>query len=51
MMNDPDLLAEAQKQGLEVEPVGGEEMQSLVERLYATPPEVVELVKRIVNGH
>jgi tripartite-type tricarboxylate transporter receptor subunit TctC len=51
MMKDPDLLAEAAKQGLEIEPVRGEEMQSLVERLYTTPPEVVELVKRIVNGH
>ena len=51
MMKDPELLAEANKQGLEIEPVRGEEMQSLVERLYTTPPEVVELVKRIVNGH
>jgi tripartite-type tricarboxylate transporter receptor subunit TctC len=51
MMKDPELLAEAKKQSLEIDPVKGEEMQELVGRLYTTPPDVVELVTRIVGGH
>jgi tripartite-type tricarboxylate transporter receptor subunit TctC len=47
MMKDPDLLAEAAKQGLDIDPVGGVEIDALVQRLYATPPDVLELVRRI----
>jgi tripartite-type tricarboxylate transporter receptor subunit TctC len=51
MMKDPELIAEAAKQGLEVDPVSGAEMQELVDRLHTAPPEVVDLVKKIVAGH
>jgi tripartite-type tricarboxylate transporter receptor subunit TctC len=51
MMKDPELIAEATKQGLEIDPVSGQEMQDLVDRLHSAPPEVVELVKKIVGGH
>lgn len=47
MMKDPDLLAEATKQGLDIDPVGGAEIDALVQRVYATPPDVLELVRRI----
>jgi tripartite-type tricarboxylate transporter receptor subunit TctC len=47
MMKDPELIAEATKMSLEVNPVSGVEMQDLVRRLYETPPEVIELVKRV----
>jgi tripartite-type tricarboxylate transporter receptor subunit TctC len=40
-MKDKDLLADAAKQGLEVNPAGGEEMQRLLTRVYATPKELV----------
>jgi tripartite-type tricarboxylate transporter receptor subunit TctC len=46
-MNDPELKAEAKKMKLEVAPVNGKEMQDLVTRLYATPTDVIELVKKI----
>ena len=46
-MKDPELRAEAAKLKLEIEPVSGTEMQKLVEQLYASPPEVIELVKKI----
>jgi tripartite-type tricarboxylate transporter receptor subunit TctC len=49
MMRDPDLLAEASRQALDVDPVSGAEMATLIERLYRTPPEVIELVQKI-NG-
>jgi hypothetical protein len=51
MMKDPELIAEATKQGLEIDPVSGQEMQDLVDRLHSAPPEVVDLVKKIVGGH
>jgi tripartite-type tricarboxylate transporter receptor subunit TctC len=47
MMQDPDLLAEAAKLNLDIDPVSGRELQELVSRLYGTPPEVVDLVKKI----
>ena len=47
MMKDPDLRAEAAKLKLEVAPVPGTEMQELVEQLYGSPPDVIELVKKI----
>src|SRR5262249_22076851 len=49
MMEDPELRAEAAKQKLEVAAVPGREMQDLVEQLYGSPPDVIELVKKI-NG-
>lgn len=47
MMKDPEALAEAAKQGLEMEPVAGLELQKLVESLYAVKPEVIDYVRRI----
>jgi tripartite-type tricarboxylate transporter receptor subunit TctC len=50
MMQDPQLMAEAAAQGLDVDPVRGAEIAELVQRLYGTPPEVIELVKKINTG-
>jgi tripartite-type tricarboxylate transporter receptor subunit TctC len=47
MMQDPQLLAEATAQGLDIDPVSGSEIAELVHRLYGTPPDVLELVRRI----
>jgi tripartite-type tricarboxylate transporter receptor subunit TctC len=47
MMQDPQLLAEAAGQGLDVDPVSGTEIAELVDRLYATPPDVLDLVRKI----
>ncbi len=47
MMRDPQLLAEASGQGLDVDPVSGAEIAELVQRLYSTPPDVLELVRTI----
>jgi tripartite-type tricarboxylate transporter receptor subunit TctC len=40
-MKDKDLLADAAKQSLEVNPTTGEEMQRILVRVYATPKELV----------
>ncbi len=40
-MKDKDLLADADKQGLEVNPATGEEMQEMLKKVFATPKEVI----------
>jgi tripartite-type tricarboxylate transporter receptor subunit TctC len=40
-LKDKDLLAEAVKLKLEVNPTTGEEMQDILKEVYATPPELV----------
>ena len=40
-MEDKELLADAEKQSLEVNPSTGEEMQDILKRVYATPKELV----------
>jgi tripartite-type tricarboxylate transporter receptor subunit TctC len=45
---DPELLAEAEKMNLEISPLTGDEVQSLIAQLYATPPSVIEKVRDIM---
>ena len=47
MMQDPQLLAEAATQGLDIDPVSGAEIAALVDRLYGTPADVLDLVRKI----
>ena len=47
MMRDPELRADAAKLKLDIDPVPGTEMQTLVDQLYSAPAGVVELVKKI----
>ena len=47
MMADPELRSAAAQQNLDVDPVRGGEMQSLIARLYDAPASVVDLVRRI----
>lgn len=43
-MKDPEFLAEAKKAKLEITPVSGEEIQTLIDELYEdTPQEIVEM--------
>jgi hypothetical protein len=46
MLQDKALLAEAEKSGLDIGPMSGEELQALVARLYALPPKVIERAKQ-----
>jgi tripartite-type tricarboxylate transporter receptor subunit TctC len=45
-LEDKALLADAEKSGLEIGAMDGEEMQSLVSRLYAMPPRIIERAKQ-----
>jgi tripartite-type tricarboxylate transporter receptor subunit TctC len=47
-LHDPELKAEGQKAGLDLDPISGEELQSIAAKMYATPPDVVERAKQAV---
>ena len=48
-MTDPDFLADAQRQDLEVRPVSGAEADALIHEVYASPPEVVKLAIEVMK--
>jgi tripartite-type tricarboxylate transporter receptor subunit TctC len=48
-MKDPDFLAEADRQGMEINPMGGEALQRLVTDIVNAPPAVVEKVRQAVR--
>ena len=48
-MKDKEFLADAEKLRIEITPQTGEDVQRMVERAYAAPPNVIERLKRIVE--
>ncbi|MGH7828107.1 MAG: Bug family tripartite tricarboxylate transporter substrate binding protein [Candidatus Binatia bacterium] len=48
-MADPQLLAEAKKGKMEVEPVRGEELEKLAEKMINQPPGVLARVKKVLG--
>ena len=44
-MADPEFLAEAKQRGLEVNPVSGAEIDTLIDDLYHSPSDVVAEVR------
>ncbi|HEY6258657.1 MAG TPA: hypothetical protein VIY51_22975, partial [Xanthobacteraceae bacterium] len=48
-IEDPELRAEAEKLRLAIDPTFGEEAQAVIERLYASPADVVERMRKIVQ--
>ena len=49
MLRDPDLRKEAAERRLDIEPVTGREIMSVLERVYASPREVIDEVKSIMK--
>ena len=49
-MRDPELLAEAKKGKMDVEPSPGEELQAIAQDVLDQPPEVIERVKKILGN-
>jgi tripartite-type tricarboxylate transporter receptor subunit TctC len=45
-LRDTDLLADAAKNRLEIEPLPGEDFQAVVAKLYALPPKIIERAKQ-----
>jgi tripartite-type tricarboxylate transporter receptor subunit TctC len=45
---DPEYLAEAQRQQMEIEPMTGAEMQEMLERAYGRPRRIVERATELI---
>ena len=50
-MRDPDFLAEAARQRLVVNPVSGEKIAGLLDRIYASPKEMLDRVAALSERH
>ena len=48
-MRDQNLLAEAQRIGVVIDPISGEELQALAQKIFATPAAVVERAKQAME--
>jgi tripartite-type tricarboxylate transporter receptor subunit TctC len=48
-LNDKALRAEAEKMQLDVDPLPGDELQTLVASLYATPPHLIERARQALS--
>ncbi len=49
-MKDAAFLAEAARANADIDPVRGEELAELTTRVYATPPEVVARIQKIISS-
>jgi tripartite-type tricarboxylate transporter receptor subunit TctC len=49
ILTDPDFQAQAKERRLDIDPVGGEELQALAREVIAQPPEVIERMKRLLE--
>jgi tripartite-type tricarboxylate transporter receptor subunit TctC len=47
MLADEEAKAEAKKLGIDIEPVSGEEIETLLKRVYATPPAIIDRVREL----
>ncbi len=50
-LKDPELLSEAKRSNLEVDPVSGEEVQALIEKVYAAPPAIIARIKKALAAY
>jgi tripartite-type tricarboxylate transporter receptor subunit TctC len=41
-MRDPEFLADAEKTGIEVDPVSGEKFEAMIKRVAGSPPDIIE---------
>jgi tripartite-type tricarboxylate transporter receptor subunit TctC len=48
-LGDPELLAEAKKKGLDVDPTPGDELEALARDVSVQPPEIVERMKKVLE--
>jgi tripartite-type tricarboxylate transporter receptor subunit TctC len=48
-MKDPEFLDDAKLQGADIDPVGGEDINALLDRVYAAPPDVVAHLRDLIK--
>ena len=49
MMRDPEFLADAKKANIDIDVVTGDEIDTILKRVYATPPDLVEVVRKAIT--
>jgi tripartite-type tricarboxylate transporter receptor subunit TctC len=49
-LKDPDLLADAKKQTLNIAPIEGETIAKMLAKAYAMPPSVVERMRKVFEA-
>ncbi len=49
-LKSPKLLNDAEKQGVVLSPIYGEEVGRIVEELFQTPPEILEKYKKLIGS-
>jgi tripartite-type tricarboxylate transporter receptor subunit TctC len=49
-LNDPEVVAEANKARMDIDPTSGEELERLVKEIFDSPPDVLERVKKILGS-
>ncbi len=47
-LGDPDVIAEAKKGRMDIDPTSGEDLEALVKEIFDSPPEVLERVRKIL---
>jgi len=47
-LNDPEVIDEAKRSRMDIDPSTGEELEKLVKEIFDSPPDVVEKVKKIL---
>ena len=50
MMNDPELIAEAKKKGLDVTPLSGEDLDALIKEAGVPSAEIVQRLKPLMEN-
>ena len=48
-VSDPQFLTDAEKTGIDIEPLSGAKVQDVVAKLYATPPAIVERARKAIR--
>jgi hypothetical protein len=48
VLKDPELLADAKNLRVAINPQSGEEVQALIAKLYATPKDIVDVVRATI---
>jgi tripartite-type tricarboxylate transporter receptor subunit TctC len=47
---DPELLSEAKRANLEVNPVSGEEVEALIKKVYSAEPHIIKRIKTALGA-
>ena len=48
-LKEPELLEEAKKREMVVEPISGEKLEALAKEVVAQPPDVIERLKKLLG--